>query len=173
MSAASIPVPRSGSSSGSRSGSGSGSGSGSSSSGSSGSRHTLFWPMLVLLFGIGTFAILEVMALEDRWIEIASAIDKMDPQIKRAQYEKNKFYTIAKDVLRLAPRDPAADQVASDAGLKRLQADEPALLDLNTPSTPIETSAAPETSAATNSAPVESPDTTNAPPMPPGGTPAK
>jgi len=121
--------------------------------------------MLILLLGVGTFAVMEVMALEDRWIEVASDIDKMDTQVKRAQYEKNKFYAIARDVLRLAPKDPNAQQVAAEFKLQQLQAAEPTLLDLNAPPTPVATNAAPaEPSAATNSAPVQTSASTNAAP---------
>jgi hypothetical protein len=127
--------------------------------------------MLVLLVGIGTFAVLELMALEDRWIEVATAIDKMDLQVKQAQYEKNKFYAIARDVLRLAPKDPNAAHVATDFKLRELQTEEPALLDLNEPATATQTPAAPaEPSTATNSAPVDSSGDTNAAPLPPGTT---
>jgi hypothetical protein len=127
--------------------------------------------MLILLLGVGTFAVLEVMALEDRWIEVASAIDKMDTQVKRAQYEKNKFYAIARDVLRLAPKDPNAQQVATEFKLQQLQAAEPTLLDLNAPATPAATNAAPEPSAATNSAPVQTSAATNAAPASSPGAP--
>ena len=112
MSAASTPVPRSKSTSESR---------------TSGPRgHTLFWPMLIFLVGAGSLALYQVMAMEDQLDEITQSIDKMDGKVKRAQYEKAKFYAIARDVLSLAPKDPNAEQVAVDFKLRQLQAAQPA-----------------------------------------------
>jgi TolA-binding protein len=145
MSAASTPVPRS--------------------TPPSASRHTLFWPMLILLVGSGTLAIYQVMTLEDQLDEVTRAVDQMDAKVKRAQYEKNKFFTMAKDVLRLAPKDPNAEQIVVDFKLRQLQAAQPVLMDLSTPSAPATTNAAPtQPAAATNSAPVQPSQATNAPP---------
>jgi len=119
--------------------------------------------MLVLLFGTGTLAIYQVMALEDQLDSVTRAVDQMDVKVKHAQYEKAKFYALARDVLRLAPKDPNAEQVASDFKLQQLQAAQPALMALSTSSAA--TNAAPaQPAATTNSAPAPSPEATNAPP---------
>jgi hypothetical protein len=124
-------------------------------------RHSLFLPMLILLFGSGTLALYQVMAMEDQLDQVTQAVDQMDGQVKRAQYEKAKFYALAKDVLRLAPKDANAEQIAVDFKLRKLQAAQPALMDLSTPSALDTTNAAPaQPAAATNSAPAPSPSPT-------------
>jgi hypothetical protein len=132
------------------------------------SRHTLFLPMLIFLLGAGSLALYQVMTLEDRWDEVTQTIDKLDPQVKRGQYEKAKFYAIAREVLRLAPKDPNADQVAVYFKLRQLQEAQPELMSLNTATdaaTDTSTNALPApptvltnaTSAVTNAAPTQTP----------------
>ncbi len=118
--------------------------------------------MLVLLFGIGTLAFYQIMVLEDRLDQVTQAVDQMDGKVKRAQYEKAKFYAIAKDVLRLAPKDPNAQQVATDFKLQQLQTMQPALMDLNAPSTPANPTAPAQTNEASASASLQPSEGTNA-----------
>jgi hypothetical protein len=94
----------------------------------SGSRHTLFWPVLILMIGMGIFALYQVMSLNDQLDEVTQAVDQMDGKVKRAQYEKGKFFSIVRDVLVLAPNDPNADQLAVQLKLKQLQEAHPELL---------------------------------------------
>jgi hypothetical protein len=112
MSAASTPAPRS-----------------SSSGSSSAPRHTLFWPLFVFLIGFGIFTIYQVMFLEDQLASVTTAIDQMDSKVKRAQYEKAKFFALSRDVLRLAPKDPAAQQVVDELKLSQLEKAQPTLMD--------------------------------------------
>jgi hypothetical protein len=132
-------------------------------------RHTLFLPMLIFLVGSGALALYQVMAMQDQMDEANHAMDQMDGKIKRAAYEKAKFYAIAGDVLRLAPKDPNADQVAAYFKLQQLQAAQPELMSPDVPLNMAATSAAPEQPAApTNLPPVQPPQATNAAPAPPG-----
>lgn len=85
--------------------------------------------MLILLLGSGTFAVYQVMAMEDQLDEITRAVDKMDVKVKQAQHEKAKFYAMAKDVLRLAPKDTNAEQLVVYFKLRELQTAQPVLLD--------------------------------------------
>jgi len=119
--------------------------------------------MLILLLGYGTLAIYQVMAMEDQLDEVTRAIDQMDGKVKRAQYEKGKFYAMARDVLRLAAKDPNADQVAVHFKLRQLQAVQPALMSLSAEPAPGTDTAAPPT-AVTNAAPVAPSGATNAAP---------
>jgi hypothetical protein len=122
--------------------------------------------MLVLLFGSGTFALYQVMALEDQLDAVTRADDQMDGKVKMAQYEKAKFYAMARDVLRLAPKDPNAEQVVVDFKLRQLRATQPALFALNPPPATAVTTAAPvQLTAATNSVPVPPSVDTNAAPL--------
>jgi hypothetical protein len=124
--------------------------------------------MLVLLLGSGTFAVYQVMVLEDRLDEVTRAVDHMDGQVKHAQYEKAKFFSMAKEVLRLAPKDPNAEQIVVDFKIRQLQAAQPVLMDLTTPSFPATTNAAPaQLAPATNSATVQPSQATNAAPIQP------
>ena len=150
MSAASTPVPRSKYSSDSR---------------PSGSRHTLFWPMLIFLIGAGSLALYQVMAMEDQLDEVTQAIDKMDGKVKRAQYERAKFYAIVRDVLNLAPKDPNAQQVVTDFKLRQLQAAQPALMALSSGPPPPPALIQPD--GSTNAAPAQPfPATNDVPELP-------
>ena len=135
---------------------------------SSGSRHTLFWPVLIFLLGSGTFTTYQVLTMEDQLDEVTKAVDGLDAKVRHAQYEKAKFFAIAKDVLRLAPRDPNAEQIVVEFKIRQLQAAQPVLMAQSTPATPATTNAAAaQPTAATNSAPTGPTTATNAAPIPP------
>jgi hypothetical protein len=137
-------------------------------------RHTLFLPLLILLIGSGAFALYQVIAMQDQLDEATYAIDQMDGKVKRAQYEKAKFYAIANDVLRLAPKDANADQVAVYFNLRQLQAAQPELLSSSAPSDMAVANAAPgQPAAATNFAPAQPSQATNVAPAPSPGPAAK
>lgn len=109
------------------------------------------------------------MSMEDRWDEVTQTIDKMDLQVKRGEHEKTKFFSIARDVLSLAPKDPNANQVATYYKLKELQEAQPELMALGSTTDSATdmatTNAAPsEPAGATNSAPAAAPAVTNAAP---------
>jgi hypothetical protein len=124
--------------------------------------------MLILLFGSGSLALYQVMSMEDQLDDVTQAVDKMDVRVKWAQHEKSVYGQLAGGVLRLAPKDPNANQLAVFFKLKELQAAQPELFSLGTSS---DQSPAPTTSA-TNSAPVTpSPATNSASEQPPNSTP--
>lgn len=127
MSAASTPAPRSKSPSEAR---------------PFGSRHTLFLPMLILLFGSGTLALYQVMTMEDRLDQLTQTVDKLDANVKRAQHDKTIFLELARDVLHLAPNDPNAEKIAVYFKLRELQTTRPELFSLNMSSAPSATNAA-------------------------------
>jgi len=129
----------------------------------SGPRHTLFLPMLILLFGSGTLALYQVMYMEDQLDQLTQAVDKMDGKVKRAQYEKAKFYGMVRDVLSLAPKDPNADKVVVYFKLRELQAAQPELLTPNSSwDMPTTNGASAQPAATTNTAPVTPAPSTNA-----------
>jgi hypothetical protein len=121
--------------------------------------------MLIFFLGAGTLAIYQVMAMEDRLDEVTRAVDQIDSKVKRAQYEKNKFYSLASDILRLAPKDTNADKIVHDFKLREMQAAQPTLFNLNAPTTPLPTSIPlVPSSVETNAAPVH-PSMINTPPI--------
>jgi Flp pilus assembly protein TadG len=122
MSSASIPPPRQRSSKGSNS------------APRSTPRYTFFWPMLILLLGSGTLAFYQVQSLADQLDEVTRAVERLDPTVKHAKYEKAKFYAIARDLVRLAPKDAVAAQIVDQTGLHTLQRTNPALMSLDNPS---------------------------------------
>jgi hypothetical protein len=122
--------------------------------------------MLIFLFGAGALAIYQVMALEDQLDSVTRAVDKMDGNVKHAQHEKNMYYGLARDVLRLAPKDPNAEQIVVDFKIRQLAASQPALMALNPPTDTAATNAAPaQPTAVTNSAPERPLDLTNPAPQ--------
>jgi hypothetical protein len=117
-------------------------------------RHSLFLPMLIFLLGAAALEIYQVMSMEDQLDEMTQAIDKLDSKVKRAQYEKAKFFFIAKGVLKLAPTDTSANQVATFFKLRELQIAQPELFNVGGPPTPISTSSTPAPPTTfTNAAP--------------------
>ncbi len=129
--------------------------------------------MLVFLFGSGTFAIYQVLNIEDQLDEVTRAVDHMDEKVKHAQYEKAKFFSMARDVLRLASKDPKAQEIAVEFKLRQLQAAQPVLMDLSEPPPPVPTDAASAQRAAamTNSAPIRAFEPPSAAPMFPAAPP--
>jgi TolA-binding protein len=120
--------------------------------------------LLILLLGSGSLAIYQVLTLEDQLDEVTRTVDQMDGKVKLAQYEKTKFFSMAKDVLRLAPKDPNAEHIVTEFKIRELQAKQPVLMDLSAPSAPAETNVAPvQAAGVTNSTPVEA--STNAAPL--------
>jgi hypothetical protein len=115
MSSASIPAPSRGTS-------------------PSGSRSNYFWPLLIFFLGAGTLAFYQVESLNGQLAEVTSAADRMDPQVKLAQYQKAKFYAMARDLLRMAPTHPGAAKLVDELNLRKLAAAQPVLMSLTQPS---------------------------------------
>jgi hypothetical protein len=115
MSSASIPAPNRGSS-------------------TSSSRTNYFLPLFIFFLGAGTLAFYQVESLDDQLAEVTSAADRMDPQVKLAQYQKAKFYAMARDLLRMAPTHPGAAKLVDELNLRKLAAAQPVLMSLDQPS---------------------------------------
>ena len=123
--------------------------------------------MFIYLFGAGVFAGYQVMALEDQLDELTSGVDQLDAKVSRAKYEKAKFYAIAGDVVRLAAKDPNAEDVAIHFKLHELQTAQPILMSTTTaPLAPVASRASPSVSPSASS------DATNAPPAMPAENPS-
>ena len=117
------------------------------------SRHSLFLPFLILLLGIGSQAVYEILAMEDHLDEVTTAVDKMNYQVKDAPHQRAKYYALARDVLNLAPNDPVAEGIVDKFRIREAQAAQPALFNA-TPGNP-------DSGAATNTAaPVPPPAST-------------
>jgi hypothetical protein len=123
--------------------------------------------VLIFLFGAGSLSFYQVITMEDRWDEVTQTIDNMDTQVKRGQYEKAKFFTIARDLLLLAPKDTNANNVAVYYKLKELQQAQPELMALNTAADlPVANATPKESLTPTNATPVEPTPATNGAPVP-------
>jgi len=117
----------------------------------------LFLPVLILILGSGALSTYQVLSMEEQLDQMTQTIDKYDGKVKVAQYEKDKFYQMARAVLRLAPKDPNANQVATLFNLRELQRDQPDLMNANDPSdlAGMTTNAAADPVPPTNAAPVK------------------
>ena len=115
MSSASIPAPSRGSS-------------------VSTSRTNYFLPLFIFFLGAGTLAFYQVESLNEQLAEVTSAADRLDPQVKLAQYQKAKFYAMARDLLRMAPTHPGAAKLVDELNLRKLAAAQPVLMSLTQPS---------------------------------------
>jgi hypothetical protein len=113
--------------------------------------------MLIFLVGAGALAFYQVKTMDDQLEDTTRAIDQMDGKVKRAEYEKNKFFAISRDVLNLAPKDPNAEPIVVDFKLRQLQAEEPEIFTQPTSPDAAATNIAPgQPTAATNAAPMNS-----------------
>jgi hypothetical protein len=128
-------------------------------------RFSVFWPVLILIGGLGSQAFFQTLLLEDQLDKVTRAVDQMDAKVKHAQYEKTKFYSIASHLLRISPKNPNAAQLVDQLQLRKLQAAQPALMSLNQPSAIPESVSEPATS--TNSPAIEPSESTNAAPQVP------
>lgn len=95
--------------------------------------------MFILLVGVGSLALYQVQAGEDRLSEVTSAVDKIDGKVKAAKHDEALFYALGRDVLNLAPKDPNAEQIAVDFHLRELKALKPALFDAPSPKAALDT----------------------------------
>jgi len=101
---------------------------------SSTSRHNYFWPLFIFLLGALTLAFYQVESLNSQLAEVTGAADRLDPQVKFAEYQKAKFYAMARDLLRLAPTHPAAEKLVTNLGIRKLAVAQPMLMSLSQPS---------------------------------------
>jgi hypothetical protein len=116
--------------------------------------------MIIFLIGAGSLAAYQVMSLEDQLDQVTRATDQMDAKVKHAQYEEAKFFALAREILRLAPKDPNAEKVVVEFRLRQLQAAKPALMDLNAPdAAPVAPKAAPAPLSGIPGAPPALPQT--------------
>jgi hypothetical protein len=109
------------------------------------SRHNYFWPILIYLLGAAILAFYQVQSLEDQLGDFTTAADQLDAKVRMSDYEKAKFYALARDLLRMAPTHPAADKIVTETGIRKLALAQPELMSLSIPS------------GFTNSAPIEVP----------------
>ncbi len=98
------------------------------------SRNNYFWPIFIYLMGALVLSFYQVESLEEQLGETTSAVDQLDAKVQVAQYEKAKFYALARDLIRLAPKHPAAETVVKETGLRNLAAKQPVLMSLDLPS---------------------------------------
>ena len=101
--------------------------------------------MMVFLFGAGALAAYQVRTLERQLDSTTQSVEQIEGKVKWAQYEKAKFFALARDVAHLAPKNPNAERVVIEFKLRELQIAEPALM------------AMPNTKPTTNAAPLNSP----------------
>jgi hypothetical protein len=98
------------------------------------SRNNYFWPLFIYLLGAFTLAFYQVESLNEQFSEVTGAADRLDMQVKLAEYQKAKFFAMARDLLRLAPTHPAAEKLVTDLGIRKLAAAQPMLMSLDQPS---------------------------------------
>ena len=109
--------------------------------------------MFILLLGMGARECYQTISTENQLDEVTQQVDQMDSKVKLTEYERTKFYIMAADVLRLAPKDPNADQIAVLFGLRKLQQDKPELMNASGPTDLAAASAGASAETATNAAP--------------------
>lgn len=84
--------------------------------------HGLFWPNLILILALNTFMIYQIGSLKYQLTKVTQAIEQVEGPFERAQHAKAEFLSLAKDVLRLAPKDPNAQQIVTAFKLQQFKA---------------------------------------------------
>jgi hypothetical protein len=76
--------------------------------------YSLFVALLIFIIGSITYSIYQIMDSEDQLADLTRAINQLDSQVKRAQYEREKLHGLATDLLHLAPTDANAAKIVAD-----------------------------------------------------------
>src|SRR5471030_84596 len=80
--------------------------------------HGLFWPMFILIAAMGAFLIYQLISLKYQLNSVTQAIEKLDGKVRRTQYEKAKAYSLANEVMHLAPKDSNVKKIAEEFKLQ-------------------------------------------------------
>ena len=75
---------------------------------------SVFWPVMILILGLGAHAVYQVLAMQDRLASITHAVHEMDPKVRQARYEQARLQGLAGDVLKLAPTDANAARLVEE-----------------------------------------------------------
>jgi hypothetical protein len=86
------------------------------------------------MLGAGALSFYQVQSLEDQLVEVQKATDRLDSTEKDADYQKGKFFAMARELVRLAPKDAAAEKIVEQTGLRTLERTQPLLMSLGNPS---------------------------------------
>jgi hypothetical protein len=66
-----------------------------------------------------TYSIYQIMDSKEQLTELARSVNRLDPQVEQARYEKEKLYGLATDILRLAPTDTNAAQIVAQYKIRQ------------------------------------------------------
>jgi hypothetical protein len=61
----------------------------------------------------------QIVSLQGQLTSMQLAAVQLEPKLKAAQFQKEKLYKLAADVLALAPTDPAAKQITTQFGIEQ------------------------------------------------------
>ena len=82
------------------------------------SGYSFFWPLLILILGLGLSLTYQVGDLESRRVELVQANEQILPKVKRAEYEEGKLHALAWEILRLAKTDASAARLVEEFKIK-------------------------------------------------------
>ncbi len=79
----------------------------------------LFFSLFVLIAGSITYSICQINDGEDQLTDLTHAVNQLAPEVKQSNYERDKLYNLAGDILRLSQSDQNAAQIVAEYKLRR------------------------------------------------------
>jgi hypothetical protein len=74
----------------------------------------LFFSLLILIAGSITYSICQISDGEDQLADLTRAVNQLAPEVKQSNYERDKLYNLAGDILRLSQSDRNAAQIVAE-----------------------------------------------------------
>ncbi len=90
----------------------------------------LFFSLLILIAGSIAYSICQINDGEVQLTDLTNAVDQLVPAVKQSNYERDKLYNLAGDILRLSQSDQNAAQIVAEYKLRRTSPTQ-AALDVN------------------------------------------
>jgi hypothetical protein len=121
--------------------------------------HGLFWPNFILLVAVCAFLVCQILSLKYQLGVVNRGITRAEDKVSHARFVKGKVVALAQDVVRLAPHDPSAEEIAKELKLDQLLATEPVVPDIAQEQMPTSNTASQQEnlSRGTNVTPADTP----------------
>jgi len=78
-----------------------------------------FFSILILVAGSIVYSSYQISDEEDRLADLTLAVNQTEPQVKQADYERSKLYSLAGGVLRLSRSDRNAAQIVAEYKIRQ------------------------------------------------------
>lgn len=79
-----------------------------------------FWPILIFMIATCVSAAYQIALMQDQLHAMRRAAAEQEPKVRQAQYEKDKLYRLAGDIMDLSATDPLAQQIVTEHNIQRI-----------------------------------------------------